>query len=181
MTLSWWCLSDSLCLCWFAGQPPRSYPAETSSVPPGRQGPPAAPQVGVYHNRLAYQTLYVLVFDVVKQHDLLSWIHSCFCCLGSCPFLKGSPTSTRGVTSANSWINGRRYLSGIWHTAKWIHICGQNSNIFRISSSSYVITITLPNWKKTLPPLTSGFCIMGMMRKKWDVSLLSNFRHQLQK
>lgn len=109
MTLSWWCLSDSLCLCWFAGQPPRSYPAETSSVPPGRQGPPAAPQVGVYHNRLAYQTLYVSVFDVVKQHDLLSWIHSCFCCLGSCPFLKGSPTSTRGVTSANSWINGRRY------------------------------------------------------------------------
>lgn len=75
----------------------------------------------------------------------------------------------------------QKVLSGIWHTAKWIHICGQNSNIFRISSSSFVITITLPNWKKTLPPLTSGFCMMGMMRKKWDVSLLSNFHHQLQK
>lgn len=33
---------------------------------------------------------------------------SCLHCLGSCPFLRVSPTSMRGVMSANSWTNGRR-------------------------------------------------------------------------
>lgn len=35
--------------CCFSGQPPCSHPAETSSVPPGRQRPPAAPQVSKKH------------------------------------------------------------------------------------------------------------------------------------
>lgn len=39
------CFLTLACLCWLAGQPPRSDPAQTSPDPPGRQRPPASPQV----------------------------------------------------------------------------------------------------------------------------------------
>lgn len=104
-------LSDSFVscpFCCFTGQPSRSNPAETSCVPPGRQRPLTAPQVGVYHYNI---TKTVRHSEIVLLEHTLHLFSPAF--LGSCPFLKVSPTSMRGAMSANSWINGKRYYSNI--------------------------------------------------------------------
>lgn len=57
---------------------------------------------------------YMLCFSLLcSPAASLNQCTSCFCCLGSCPFLKVSPTSMREVTSANSWTNGTRYYQDI--------------------------------------------------------------------
>lgn len=56
----------------------------------------------------------VLLYILHGPHFCCSTGYSdcCFCCLGSCPFLKVSLTSMRGVMSANRWRNGTRYIHG---------------------------------------------------------------------
>lgn len=105
----------TLCLCWFTGQPPCSNPAQTSSVPPGRQGPPAAPQVGVCHNSTAYSIWYVAVFYVVQQH-LQAFLNTLlFLLFRFLSIPKGfSYLNERGYVSKqlDKW---QKVQSGYWH------------------------------------------------------------------
>lgn len=91
-------LSDSFVscpFCCFTGQPSRSNPAETSCVPPGRQRPLTAPQVGVYHYNITKTVCHSEI--VLLEHTL----HLFFPCIFR--FLS--------IPKGFSYLNERGYVS----------------------------------------------------------------------